>query len=427
VSRWCTLVFVLVVVSCAPLAHADELDDLARDFWSWRATEMPVSTDDIPRLERPAEWVPDWSPAAAARYQRELEQFEASWKKLDASSWPVPRQVDYRLIGSAIARVRWELHITRAWQRNPLFYKDQTVGAFFSLLLPPPPFDAARTRVIVRTLQSFPRTLHDAKSNLTQPIRPFAQLTINLLKDARPTLLQSIRELKPRLDRTASVGIDAAAEEAASALESYRDWLTQCLPAMATQTAIGRNNYIFFLKNVALLPYTPEQLLDIGHQEWARAVSFQTYEEHRNTSLPDLPIAKTIDEQISREEKGEQAVRRFMEDKNILSVPPWMQHYLHRPMPPYMEVLLDFEPGEADDFTSPSRLKENGIRYITPPSPDLGYFMMVNAKDRAQASFMKACPATTSNSRFPGPIQTPFAATTTIPVRMKESASMPKK
>ena len=28
---------------------------LAQDFWTWRAAEMPVSTDDIPRLERPAD------------------------------------------------------------------------------------------------------------------------------------------------------------------------------------------------------------------------------------------------------------------------------------------------------------------------------------------------------------------------------------
>jgi uncharacterized protein (DUF885 family) len=150
---------------------------------------------------------------------------------------------------------------------------------------------------------------------------------------------------------------------------------------MATQTAIGRDNYIFFLKNVALLPYTPEQLLEIGHQEWARAVSFQTYEEHRNTGSPELPISKTIEEQVSREEADEQAVRRYMEEKNILSVPSWMQHYLHRPMPAYTKALLDLEPGEADDFTSPTRLKENGIRYVTPPGPDLGYFMLADAKE----------------------------------------------
>ena len=49
----------LVFLSVAPLCAADPLDDLANDFWSWRAVEQPLSTDDIPRLERPATWTPN--------------------------------------------------------------------------------------------------------------------------------------------------------------------------------------------------------------------------------------------------------------------------------------------------------------------------------------------------------------------------------
>jgi uncharacterized protein (DUF885 family) len=34
-----------------------------------------------------------------------------------------------------------------------------------------------------------------------------------------------------------------------------------------------------------------------------------------------------------------------------------------------------------DDFTSPSRLDQNGIRYVAPPSPTAGYFWIADAKD----------------------------------------------
>ncbi len=37
--RWLCAVFVAGFF--APVLHADVLDDLARDFWKWRATEMP--------------------------------------------------------------------------------------------------------------------------------------------------------------------------------------------------------------------------------------------------------------------------------------------------------------------------------------------------------------------------------------------------
>ena len=373
------LVCVVLVLSFAPRSHADALDDLARDFWAWRATEQPVSTDDIPRLERPPNWVPDWSPAAAARYQQQLEEFEARWKNMDRASWRVARQVDYPLIGSALARVRWELDVNRSWQRNPTFYVDQSVGAYFHLLLPPAPFTAARTTQIVATLASIPATVDDAEKNLTQPAAPFAKLALDSLRDIRPRLLKSVAELKPLLNPSTSRDLEASAGKAVAALDAYRAWITEKLPTMSHESAVGREAYIFFLKNVALLPFTPEQLQAMGRQEWARSVSSQTYEEHRNLGAPELKIFKNQAEQISRGARDELAIRRYLEEKDLLTVPSWVQHYRFAPMPAYLAPLEGA--GEADDFTGLSRLKENCTRYIDPPSPNLGYFALATAKD----------------------------------------------
>jgi uncharacterized protein (DUF885 family) len=369
----------LLTVFLAPVVRADVLDDLAHDFWAWRAEEMPVSTDDIPRLDRPPDWIPDWSPAAAESYRTQIGAFEQRWKAIDASKWPVPRQVDYRLIGSAIARARWELDFQRGWQRNPSFYLDQTLGAYFHLLLQPPPFSSERGANIVSTLNATPKILEDARKNLTEPVRTFAELSLDQLKDIRPRLMASVRELKPLLDANSQKQIDAAAESAARALESYRDWLSGKLASMSAQTAIGEAGYVYFLKNVALLPYSPEQLLEIGRNEWARSVSFQTYEEHRNLGTPELRIPASIEEEIERERRDEEAVRQYLQERHILSVPSWIQHYTWQPMPAYLKPLEGT--GEADDFTGPNRLKENCVRYIDPPGPDLGYFALADAKD----------------------------------------------
>jgi uncharacterized protein (DUF885 family) len=371
------LVSGLILFIAVPLLHADPLDDLARDFWEWRAAEQPVSGDDIPRIERPAGWLPDWSPAAVARYHQQLEQFEARWKRLDASAWPVSRQVDYRLMGSAIARVRWELDFTRGWQRNPRFYIDQSLGAYFDLLLAPPPFGAERTHQIVAILDSIPPTLEDGKKNLTQPAAPFARLAIAQLDGKR--LRQSVRALKPFLNSNAAGGLDVAAEHAATAIDSYREWLNRGLPAMSAQTAVGREAYVFFLKNVAMIPFTPEQLLAMGRQEWARSVASQTYEEHRNSGDPALAIFKDEAQQMAAEEKDEIAIRAYLESRNTLTVPAWMQHYRQAPIPAYLAPLAGI--GETDDFTGPTRLNENSTRYISAPGPNLGYFSLATAKD----------------------------------------------
>jgi uncharacterized protein (DUF885 family) len=362
-----------------PLLYAGPLDDLARDFWSWRAVEQPASPDDVTRIERPSGWIPDWSPAAVVRYRQQLSEFETRWKKLDASRWTVARQVDYRLIGSALTRVHWELDVTQNWRRNPEFYVDQTLGAYFELLLPPPPFGKDRSLQIISTLQSMPRTLENAKQNLIHPAGPFARLALAELADIRPRLMKSVQELKANLESDAAGGLEAAADKAVSALESYRDWLNQRLPAMPAQTAIGRESYVFFLKNVALIPFTPEQLLAMGHQEWARSVASQIYEEHRNHDAPALALFKDEAQQISAEEKGEAAIRDYVKAKDIVTVPDWMPHYRFAPIPAYLSAIGG--PGEADDFTGPSRLKENSTRYIPQPSPKLGYFALTMAKD----------------------------------------------
>jgi len=375
------LIGVLLCLSCLTptFAMADSFDDFAREFWKWRAAHQPLATDDIPRIERPADWTPDWSADAIATRRQALIGFERRWQQIDASAWPVPKQVDYRLIGSAIARVRWELEITREWQRNPRFYVSQTLGGIFERLLQPPPIDAVRSGEIVRRLQSFPRTVEQAKANLDQAVAPWAKLAIEELKDVRGRLQIVVREIKPLMTPESAAQLDALTEPATKSLEDYRAWLEQRLPKMAKETAVGRENYIWFLQHVAVMPYTPEQLLLMGQQEWERSIAFETFEQNRNTGLPQLPIFPTQAAQMSREEQQENAIRKFLEEKNLLTVPAWVQHYRNLPLPVYLEQLPGL--GVTDDLTGPSRLKDNGVSYIRQPSPDLGYFGLSTARD----------------------------------------------
>ncbi len=85
----------------------ESLDKLADDFWAWRAKYAPFTGDDVNRIERTG-GTRDWSRAKIDNHRKDLNEFEARWKKLDVSGWPVPKQVDYRLIGSALSRVHWE-------------------------------------------------------------------------------------------------------------------------------------------------------------------------------------------------------------------------------------------------------------------------------------------------------------------------------
>ena len=117
------MVCVLLTVSaCAQGVPADADEKLAADYWPWRARYGQFTTDDINRMERPTGVVRDWSAAAVEKQRKELAEFSERWKKLDDRKAPVARQVDHRLIGSALARVHWELDVLKRWQSDPMFY-----------------------------------------------------------------------------------------------------------------------------------------------------------------------------------------------------------------------------------------------------------------------------------------------------------------
>ena len=152
-----TLTIILLIAAAAPLRAQDTapLDKLADDFWTWRARYAPFNGDDVPRIERPG-GMRDWSRASIDKRRKDLTEFEARWKKIDANKWPIAKQVDYRLIGSALSRVRWELDINPGWRRDPTFYIAQTLTALVEALTVPAPYDEARSREILTRIDNIP-------------------------------------------------------------------------------------------------------------------------------------------------------------------------------------------------------------------------------------------------------------------------------
>jgi hypothetical protein len=359
-----------------------DLASLGEDFWTWRARTQPVAGDDIPRIERPNGWTPDWSPTSVNALRSELAAFRQRHATLAqrAQDWPIDQQVDCRLIGSALARVEYELDVTRGWQRNPYFYVQQTLGAIFELLLQPPPFDAQRQDALVLRAEAIPALLESAHTNLTgNAIRPFAELAIGALASVGPRLETVAREMTPLLDAQHAQRLSPALADAATRLETYREWLTANLSRMPTETAIGRAAYVRFLKTVALIPLTPEAIMAGAQQELERSVTFEALEQQRNRDLPPQPIATSQAEQIEREAAGERMLRDFCESEGLLSFPDWLRRYRNLPMPAYLAPLRGL--GVTDDLTSPTRLDQDGLHYIPEPRPDLPYFYLAMARD----------------------------------------------
>jgi hypothetical protein len=130
---------------------------------------------------------------------------------------------------------------------------------------------------------------------------------------------------------------------------------------------------------VALVPYTPEELLFMGRQEWERAVAFEAIEQGRNRALPQLPVFPDAATQVATSARQEGEIRAFLAREGLLTVPAGVRHYLNQLLPPYLAPLAFL--GVTDDLTGPSRLGEDAVSYIRAPRPDLPYFYLSTARD----------------------------------------------
>ena len=155
-QTWTAVCVLTVATSLAqPPAGADQ--KLASDFWAWRARTAQYTGDDVNRMERPRGATRDWSAAGVENQRRDLSAFEARWKSQDDPKAPIAQQVDHRLLGSALARVHWELDILKRWQRDPNFYIEQAVTPVGEALTVPGPMTAQRARKFLRASTASPR------------------------------------------------------------------------------------------------------------------------------------------------------------------------------------------------------------------------------------------------------------------------------
>ncbi|WP_066796714.1 DUF885 family protein [Sphingomonas soli] len=355
------------------------VQQLGADFWAWRSATQPASSDDIPRIVRPAGWVPDWSAAAVATQRSKLAEFDARWKALEGAPETVSEKVDYRLIGSALARVHWEMDHVAGWRRQPHFYTAQALNPIFEVLLPPPPVSTRRVEDVIRLLGTAPAVLLAGQVNLNDMRGPFVDVALSQIADVPDSLRGMAAGLAPYANAGQRKRLDAAVNKAIAAFSAYTNFLKSKRAGLSEQTAVGDASYRYFLSNVALYPYSPTDLLIMGSQEWARSVLFEELERNRNADVPELPIGSSIEAVTAKLDADELKVRTFLTEKNLLTLPDWAGHYKAQPFPAYLAPIGWL--GRTFDLTDIDRVGQNATVYLPEPSPKLGYFNLSITRD----------------------------------------------
>ena len=357
-----------------------DLAAIGQDFWEWRHRQAPATRDDICRVPRPTGWTAKWAATDVATYQQRLAVFAMRLDRVDVSSASLADRIDARLLRSAIARARWELDDLRNWACNPSFYVDQSLGAVFELMLRRPPFDAGYVAELMCRLTAIPTILTAGLDNLAGHVfREYAEIAVAELAGITETLVTVDTALRAQLPADPQAAVSHALNRAASALESFAASLAGSLAEMSPFTPVGRERFLHFLREIACVSWSPEELSSIGAQEWRRAVLMETVQAARNAEGDPSQVATTAEEQCAIEAELERQVRKFYADKHLLTLPDGLRHYLNLPMPAYVWPLRWL--GVTDDLTDAHRLDQDAVSYVPSPSPDLPYFHGTNARD----------------------------------------------
>ncbi len=359
-------------------AHVAELAELGAEVWQWRARQQPSMGDDIPRLPRPAGWLPDFSADEVARARRTRDEFLVRWRSIDAGDRDVAAQIDHRLIGSVLHRVTWELDVLQSWRRDPVFHVHQALGPYFDLLLALPPFGDDRAASIVAATGNVPTALATAIAVLEQPAGPLTAGAIELLDGVGDRVRDSVEALVEHLPPAHRDPIAATVEPAVVALDRYRTHLAG-LGGLSDVVGVGADTFTWFLRNVALMAETPDELVWRARQEWERAIVWEAVAKNRAAAVPVPPLPNSAAEQVAGEAAAEDEVRTFYERAGLLSQPTGLGRYLTAELPAYLAPLRFL--GVCDDLTDEFRLDSNGVSYVPAPSTDLPYFYAANARD----------------------------------------------
>ena len=392
----CLIAGVLAGGGAAPASPAPPgggYADLLTFYKEFRAFQKPKIVNGVP----------DYTPAAMAAQQKELETYKKRLAAIDPSAWPIPQQVDYYVVRAEVNGLDFELRVLKPWANNPTFYttffpeeSDQpkregplAEGAveLWSYKLPLSKDAAGQIAAGVRTI---PALLAQAKTNLTGNGR---DLWVYGAKSVRQQSADIVA-FASKLDAS-QAPLKADLDRAKKATDDFAGWLDAQAASKTGPSGVGIENYNWYLKNVQLVPSTWAEEVELMKRELARSTALLTMEELKNAKLPpQVPIASAA-EYDKRFNDAVTAYMAYLRDNEVLTIKPWMDAALRARIGSYSPGPLEFF-GEVD-YRDPEVMRTHGYHWFdkgwmvheTSPNPirrDVRLYNLDNTRTEGHAT-----------------------------------------
>jgi hypothetical protein len=334
--------------------------DLTKLFAEWRAFQRPNLIDGVP----------DYSAPAMTTQHRELSAYQRRLADIDTSGWPIGQQVDWHVVRAEMNGLDFDHRVLRPWANNPAFY----VTVFLDRSDQPAREGPHAYGALDTWKDKFPLTAErSAEMHAALRIIPILLETArkNLVGNGRDLWIYGTREVRDQsssLSRLAILIGDSSAElksdiaRATKATDQFVEWLEAQAPSKTASSAIGVENYDWYLKNVQLVPYTWQQELALMESELARAHAFLALEEEKNKNLPQLAVIASGTEHTRRFNAAVTEYMSFLKEREILTVKDYMD-------PALRERIGKFNPGPREffgevDYRDPEVMRTHGYHWF---------------------------------------------------------------
>lgn len=269
--------------------------------------------------------VPDYTPAAMQRQADRLAGLQQRLRAIDDSAWPISERVDYMVVLAEMRGLEFQHRVMQPWKRDPAFYSTTNLGfgpkMHGAFGIPELPLKGDALRRFKASLGAVPAALRQARINLTDPRGDLARLAIV----QKQVEINVFAELAARAAKEQPDLVQPAKRAQAAAAE-FKAWLESIEAGLPAHGGVGKENYAWYLKNVLLLPYTPEEVETIGEREYQRQVAFLKIEEHRNRAIPMPEPVKTRAEFDTKRKAEDEHLLKQLREGQWVTIPDYVQH-----------------------------------------------------------------------------------------------------
>ena len=291
-TNFLSIIFQLIIISSPHYSCSDnerfetttDYSNLVSLFKEFREFQLPSIVDGVP----------DYSKNTMKLQYRELKTFQKKLAAIDTTGWSITKQVDYHLVRAEMNGLDFHHRVLRPWSRDPCFYSirpGMTDPLDIEGILPNPesfPLSDNDLGILSEKLKKVPKIYSQAIENLFNPAKDLATLAIHFTKEDVMLLDDLTNNLKVHHPI-----LLLEVQNARDAIQNYLDWLIENEPLLTEPAGLGADEYNWWLKNVHLVPYTIEEIIDKVKMEDYRLYTMLKLEENRNKDIPDLKPVKS--------------------------------------------------------------------------------------------------------------------------------------